>query len=74
MEDKLNNKLKDIPNGLKIHINNPQGLLLMGRSDQMTQEQLFDFEIIKRQYKNIVDIMTYDDLLKRLENIVKFFS
>lgn len=29
-----------------------------------------DFELIKRQYKHITDIMTYDDLVIRLENIV----
>lgn len=27
-------------------------------------------EIIKRQHKNLVDIMTYDDLLERLRNIL----
>ena len=75
LEDKLNGDLSsELPKGLKVKINNPQGLLLMGRSDQMTLDQLFDFEIIKRQYKNIVDIMTYDDLLNRIENIIKFFS
>lgn len=25
----------------------------------------------KRQYKNVADIMTYDDLLTRLDNIIK---
>lgn len=49
---------------------NPQGILLLGRSNNLTDEQLFDFEIIKRQHKNIVDIMTYDDLLKRFRNIL----
>ena len=29
-----------------------------------------DFELIKRQYKNVADIMTYDDLLSRLQNII----
>lgn len=47
-----------------------QGILLLGRSNNLTDEQLFDFEIIKRQHKNIVDIMTYDDLLKRFRNIL----
>ena len=44
--------------------------MLLGRSNNLTDEQLFDFEIIKRQHKNIVDIMTYDDLLKRFRNIL----
>ena len=61
----------DLPAGLEIKVVNPQGILLLGRSRGLTKEQLFDFEIIKRQHKNIVDIMTYDDLLNRLKNILK---
>ena len=60
-----------LPAGLEIKVVNPQGILLLGRSRGLTKEQLFDFEIIKRQHKNIVDIMTYDDLLNRLKNILK---
>ena len=37
---------------------------------RLNENQNHDFEIIKRQHKNIVDFMTYDDLVKRLENIV----
>ncbi len=71
LEKTLKEKLKNqLPHDLTIRINNPQGMLLMGRSDEMTQEQLFDFEIIKRQHKNVVDVMTYDDLLNRLANII----
>ena len=29
-----------------------------------------DFEVIKRQYSNVMDIITYDDLLRRLERII----
>ncbi|WP_251300665.1 DUF4263 domain-containing protein [Escherichia coli] len=32
----------------------------------MTDGQLLDFEIIKRKYANMIDILTYDDLLRRL--------
>jgi hypothetical protein len=32
--------------------------------------QELDLEIIKRKYANVVDIMTYDDLLRRLGNII----
>lgn len=42
----------------------------IGAIEHALDEQLFDFEIIKRQHKNIVDIMTYDDLLKRFRNIL----
>lgn len=49
---------------------NPQGILLIGRSNEFNEQQKRDFELIKRQYKNVTDIMTYDDLLFRLQNIV----
>lgn len=28
------------------------------------------FEVIKRKYANMMDIMTYDDLLRRLKRII----
>lgn len=59
-----------MPSNFRLKVVNPQGILLLGRSNNLTDEQLFDFEIIKRQHKNIVDIMTYDDLLKRFRNIL----
>ena len=59
-----------LPSNFRLKVVNPQGILLLGRSNNLTDEQLFDFEIIKRQHKNIVDIMTYDDLLKRFRNIL----
>ncbi|MBR4144445.1 MAG: DUF4263 domain-containing protein, partial [Lachnospiraceae bacterium] len=55
---------------LPIDFVNPKGILLIGRSADFNEQQKRDFELIKRQYKNITDIMTYDDLLKRMENII----
>ena len=60
----------DLPDGIKLQITNPQALILLGRDNDFTGEQRFDFEIIRRKYANMVDIMTYDDLLRRLENII----
>lgn len=60
-----------LPEGVKVKIINPQGVLLAGRSNEFTEEQKQDFELIKRQYKHVVDIMTYDDLLFRLGNIIE---
>ena len=59
-----------LPEGISIRITNPQGMLLMGRSHTLSDEQKLDLEIIKRQHKNLLDIMTYDDLLERLGNIL----
>jgi len=67
----LTEKYKDqFQEGFRIKIINPKGLIIMGRSNNLTDEQKHDFEIIKRKYNNILDIMTYDDLIQRLEIIV----
>ena len=47
MSKKLNELL---PEGIKVQIVNPQGILLLGRSKQFDEEQQKDFELIKRQY------------------------
>ncbi|GHV20953.1 hypothetical protein FACS189494_05620 [Spirochaetia bacterium] len=57
---------------IEIRITNPQGIIIFGRD--VPQEQKRDFDIIRRKYKNIVDIITYDDLLRRLQMLIKKFS
>ena len=59
-----------IPKDVEIKLVNPQGILLAGRSNHFTSQQKDDFELIKRQYKHIADVMTYDDLLQRLNNTI----
>ena len=59
-----------LPEGVEVKIVNPQGILLAGRSNEFTDEQKKDFELIKRQYKHVADIMSYDDLAQRLRNII----
>ena len=59
-----------LPKELEVKIINPQGILLAGRSNMFTKEQKQDLELLKRQYKHIADVMTYDDLLFRLGNII----
>lgn len=74
-ENELNKKYKDkLPNDLEIKITNPSGMIIMGRENNLTKEQLWDFEIIKRQYKNVIDILTYDELIGRLKQIINKFS
>lgn len=64
---------KDYPkNGLTIddiHINNPQAIVLLGRSNNLSKTQRYDYEMIKRQYKDLAEFMTYDELLTRLQNL-----
>jgi Domain of unknown function (DUF4263) len=71
-EEYLTQKYKtDLPSGFSIKITNPGGMVIMGRDNNLTQDQKQDFEVVKRKYKNIIDIITYDDLLRRLDFIVQ---
>lgn len=71
-EDGLTARYKEkLPTGLKIRIVNPCGLIIMGRDNDLTDQQKADFEIFRRQNKNVVDVVTYDDLLRRLERVIK---
>lgn len=71
IEKKLEQHLaNELPECIQIRVANPQGMLLMGRSNDLSEDEKFDLEFIKRQHKNIVDIMTYDDLLERMKNII----
>jgi hypothetical protein len=71
-EEKLTEYYKDeLADDFKIKITNPSGIIILGRNKGLTNEQIQDFEVIKRQYKNVIDIMTYDDLIDRLEFTIK---
>ena len=63
-----------LPPGLQIKITNPCGIVIMGRDHEMTDAQRRDFEVYRRQNKNIVDVITYDDLLRRLQNVIQQFK
>jgi hypothetical protein len=76
-EAKLTQKYgNQLPQGMSIQITNPKALLILGRdqktdgSTALDQHQAFDLEVIRRKYMNIMDIITYDDLLRRLDNII----
>lgn len=64
----------ELPEGMSIRISNPKAIIIVGRDQiggaDMTGGQLLDFEIIKRKYSNMMDIITYDDLLRRLDNTI----
>lgn len=71
-EEKLTEKYKDrLPAGLEIKVINPCGMIIMGRDLTLSLSQKGDFEVVKRKYKNIIDIITYDDLLRRLKFIIE---
>ncbi len=74
-EKEINKKRShELPKGMKIKVTNPKAMVILGRDNDFTNDQKFDFEIIKRKYANIMDIITYDDLLNRLDNIISRFE
>lgn len=64
----------ELPQCYKINITNPKGMVIIGRSKDFSDREKLDFEIIRRKYSNIMDIITYDDLINRLENIIQKFE
>jgi hypothetical protein len=60
-----------LPPDFRIRITNPSGIIIIGRDKNLTPPQRRDFEFVRRKYKSIVDIITYDDLIRRLRYVVK---
>lgn len=59
-----------LPDGMLIKIVNPRGIIVFGRSRELSPDQILDFEVLRRKFAHIVDILTYDDLLMRFKNIL----
>ncbi|WP_136193203.1 Shedu immune nuclease family protein [Actinomyces procaprae] len=68
VQERLDEKL---PNAPQIRIINPRAYILAGRDDNLTDEQKFDFEFTRRGSKGVVDMITYDDLLRRLNTMTE---
>ena len=62
---------KPLPDSLKLKVLNPRGIIIMGRSNTADDEILDSIELLRRQYSHIVDIITYDDLIDRLHNVIE---
>ena len=75
VQKELNGQYKTVlPTDYELKIVNPKALIIMGRSDDFNEQQKEDFEIIKRKYRNIIDIITYDDLLYRLKRTIELLK
>ncbi|MFC0512992.1 Shedu immune nuclease family protein [Mucilaginibacter angelicae] len=71
-EKYLLEKYRDLlPDDIEIRITNPNGIIIMGRENNLNTEQRLDFEVVKRKYKNVMDIITYDSLIYRLKKIIE---
>jgi len=54
--------------GVTVDVNRPRAVLIMGSMSQLTSKEMQDdFRVLKSSLKNI-EIVTYDELLERLEN------
>jgi hypothetical protein len=62
---------KDLPRMLKLKITNPKGIIIMGREDKLSVSQKDDFEVIKRKYQSIIDIISYDELVRRVKFMIE---
>lgn len=70
-EKVLNAKYKEqLPDGITIKNINPKGMIIMGDAQKYSEKEIKDLEIIKKMYSNIIDVITYDDLILRLENVI----
>lgn len=58
---------------MKINIRSPKFTIILGRSIDFTEQQKKDFKTIKSQYNNVNEILTYDDIIIKLERIVGTF-
>lgn len=67
-------KGRSLPKNMSVRITNPKAMIIAGRSKDLSDQQMFDFEIMKRQYANLMDIMSYDDLIARLSRIIDKFG
>jgi hypothetical protein len=70
----LEKRKNELPAGFEIKVTNSKAIIILGRDKDFSDDQKFDFEIIRRKYANVIDIMTYDDLLHRLETIISMLK
>ena len=63
----------NIPKDFQLKATSPKGYIIYGRDMQLegNEKMLTDFQIVRNMYSNVIDIITYDDLIRRLENMLK---
>lgn len=71
-EERIEKKIREkLIVDYKVHINRPHALIIAGRTNDFDENQKKDFQVIKRKYTNIVDIISYDDLTTRLLHMIE---
>ena len=66
-----NPKFEKIVDIVEVKAMNPKGIAILGDEEKLNARQKRDLEIIRKMYSNIVEIITYDDLIKRVQNTLK---
>lgn len=75
IEQEITVKYKSqLPTDMEIRVASPKAIILNGRDDNLSKEQKNDLEFIRKKYSNMVDILSYDDLLRRLDNLIVMLS
>lgn len=69
-----NPKFKNIVDIVSIKVMNPKGIAILGKEKDLNVNQKRDLEIIKKMYANMVEIITYDDLIRRVENTINIIK
>lgn len=75
VEKDINNQFSsNKPQNYSFKVINPKTLIIMGRTKDYSTKQLEDLEIIRRKYKNVIDIISYDDLIQRLRTTIEMLK
>lgn len=62
-----------LPDDIELKVLNPHGILLVGYCE-FTDDERRDFDLIRRQYAHVTDILTYNDLMERIDRILAMTS
>lgn len=70
-EEELTKKYAaELPDGLKIRIRRPKVIILSGRDSNLGTMERHDFEFSRHMFASVADIVSYDDLIRRLDNVI----
>ena len=73
-EELISEKIKEKYDiDIKINIRNPKFTIILGRSYEFTEKQQKDFRTIKTQYNNVNEILSYDDVIIKIERLLDTF-
>lgn len=63
---------RNINISLHLKAHSPKGYIIFGRDTDMlnVEKRKADFYTTRRMFSNIIDIITYDDLIKRIDNLI----